>query len=670
MADSKKRSFASKFNYWFDNRMGQGFWPKIRLLLLVTLIFVLIMGGLASITPIPTESKDPNNPSSQAPGGIGAFLRVIMYALGKGGALGTGEAASPVFFIILLLTILYCMFFTAILIGLINQGLRSKVEDLGKGRGVVLEDNHTLILGFNEAALVLIGEIIEANKNQKKAQPVVVLGETDISTMADQVRKRFGGPMNHPKTRIIFRTGYPSDFDDLVRCSIESSRVVIVNSDTDFESIKAIMACTHILKDKEIESGPYIVAVMHGEENLIESRVAAYGTAASRLELLSLNEVLARIMVHTSRQPGLSDVFTELFNYVNDEFYILNDDPNYTVLHGKSIAQISHYVQMSCAVGVRKPTGEIVIGPPHDVVFEKGDSLIVIKGDDDVLQISREPGRKMELSPKPLAIKNEVQVLIIGIQPILRSILKEYSDYLSPGSTIFIVGSRESYNRSVQDEIRSRLDLAGINVVLLDSNPSRKVDMDALLEQTKPDSVLALVDHETSHKTAEDERIMRQLIYLRDYRRRNDLAYNITCEMLDAHNKILAATTEPDDFIISRQFAALLVAQISQDRELAKLFDTLLSSKGFEVYMKPAFWYAPLGEPVDLISVGQSVANCDEVFIGLRQKVDGRYCAVDVNPVKYADDMKTLVQYTFGPDDYLVVLSETSELKEPRRQAL
>lgn len=658
MVSSKKYSFASRFNYWFDNRMAQGFWPKIRLLLLVTLAFILIMGGLAFI--VPTSS----DPDSHQTGGVPGFIRVIMYALGKGGALGTDEAASPIYFIILLLTILYCMFFTAILIGLINQGLRSKVEELGKGQGNVLENNHTLILGFNEAALVLIGELIQANENQRKAQPVVILGEIDRSAMIDQIKKRFGSPMNHPKTRIICRTGSPYDFDDLMRCSIESSRVVIVNASTDFESVKTIMACSHILKDTNVDDGPYMVAVMHGEENLVESKVAAYGNAACKLELLSLNDVLARIMVHTSRQPGLSDVFTELFNYADDEFYIIDNDPNFTIIHGRSIAQINHFLQMSCPVGVCKPSGEIVIGPPHDVVFEKGDSLIVVKRDDDALVISKEPIHKVELTPKPLPVQEQVRVLIIGIQPILQPVLKEYAGYLSTGSTIFIVGNQESFDLNVQNEVINMLNLAGINMVLLGINPNRKVAMDALLDETKPDSVLALVNQQTPDKAAEDERIMRMLIYLRDYRRRNHTAFSITCEMLDAHNKVLAATTEPDDFIISRQFASLLVAQISQNRNLAKLFNTVLASEGFEVYMKPASWYAPLGKPVDLISVAQSVADCDEVFIGIRQKINGEYRDADVNPMKFADDMKTLITYTFGPDDYLVVLAETSELQE------
>ena len=657
LAGDKKYSLASRFNYWFDNRMAQGFWAKILLLLLVTLVFVLVMGGLAAIAPVPPDSKP------EEKGGFAAFIRVIMYVLGKGGALDAKEAASPVYFAIFLVTILYCMFFTAILIGLINQGIRSKVEELGKGRGNVLESGHTLILGFNEATLVLIGELIKANENQRKPQPLVVLGEIDRNEMIDRIRKRFGGPMNHPKTRIICRTGFPDDFDDLERCSIESSRVVIVNAETDFESVKAIMACNHILKDKDVHDGPFVLAVMHGEENLIESRVAAYGALADKLELLSLGDALARIMVHTSRQPGLSDVFTELFNYADDEFYVFDQDPNFTILHGRSIAQINHFLQKSYAVGVCKPTGEIVIGPPHDVVFEKGDSLIVVKADDEPLQVSREPGRKVDLSPKPLPVKDEVRVLIIGVQPILQPVLREYADYLPAGSTICIVGDRESFDSTVYSEVKGKLDLAGINVVLRDVDPSGKSAMDALLDESEPDSVLALIDQNAPNKEAEDERIMRMLIYLRDYRRRNHLAYSITCEMLDAHNKMLAETTEPDDFIISRQFAALLVAQISQDRKLARLFNTILSSTGFEVYMKPAFRYVPLGEQVDLISVAQSVADRGEIFIGFRQKVDGEYREADVNPMKYADDMKTLLQYTFGPDDYLVVLAETSEIQ-------
>ncbi|MBR6897028.1 MAG: hypothetical protein IKN24_02545 [Lachnospiraceae bacterium] len=45
-----------------------------------------------------------------------------------------------------------------------------------------------------------------------------------------------------------------------------------------------------------------------------------------------------------------------------------------------------------------------------------------------------------------------------------------------------------------------------------------------------------------------------------------------------------------DDFIISRHIAALLMTQIAQTRELRELFDELLESEGYELYMEKDYF--------------------------------------------------------------------------------
>ena len=660
MASRKKHSRRERFQYWFDNKMAQGFWPKVRLLLVVTLVFVVVVG-------LVTELSNQLWPASDVSKPVGAsFVETFMYTLGKGGALTLDKG--PTLFILMLIAILYCMFFSAILIGLINNALRSKVEELGKGQSRVLESGHTLILGYNDAAFVLLGELIEADRNQSKPQTTVVLGDVDRTVMVESVRKRFGHSRSHPMTRIICRTGSTCSFSDLKRCAIEDARVIVIASETDFETVKSIMACTHILKEIPEEESPFIVTAIHGPENLVESKIAAGADGGEgNLEILSLNEVLARIMVHTSRQPGLSDVFTELFNFKNDEFYIVEDDPSLSLLRGKCIAEINHYLQMSYAVGVCKRGNEVVIGPPLETFFEEGDYLIVVKEDDDALRVSKKPGRKMQLATSPIQQDDAVNVLVIGIHPILDPVLLEYASYLQPGSKICIVGDELDYETVVQDETRANLEDAGITVHVKDIDASRKRSIDALLNELDPECVLILTDEDASDPEHEDELTMRMLLYLRSYRKRHGKQFSITSEMLKTKNKELAAAIEPDDFIISRQFSALLLAQISQQRQLSKVFGQVLSSEGFEVYMKPASWYVPLDEPVDLISAGESVAEKGEIFMGIRQKIDGRFAPVDINPSKYVSDMQTLRQYVFGAEDFLVVLAQDS--KYPGAQA-
>lgn len=649
--NNRKHPLRKQISYWFDNKMAQGFGPKVRLLLLVTLVFVVLVGVLAAITH----------------GGIrehffSDFIRSFMYSLGKGGALGTDDAnVSIAYFILMLLTIIYCMFFSAILIGLISNALRSKVEDLGRGQSSVLEDDHTLILGFNDATFVLLKELIEANKNLSKPQTVVILGDVDQKHMIEQIQKRVGWPKRTSKTRIVCRTGSIYDFDDLRRCSIETSRAVIINAPNDFEAIKAIMACSHILNEAfaGIEEAPFLISIIQNDENLTEARLAATPSVRDRLIVLALSEIIARIMVHTSRQPGLSDVFTELFNFIGSELYILKNDPSYSDLYGKTICEINGLLNEGFAIGVKKDDGSIVIDSPIATVFEEGDSLIAVKEDDDPIVIkenSPSPIMQSMIQPQPT---EEVKVLIIGVEQLLDAVLAEYSNYLPAGSSIHVVDNVGSYSSVVTEKTLEKLTGKSIEVEVSDIDVSQKRPINKLLDDFSPDCVLLLADEEANNADAEDERIMRILIYLREYRSRKGKDYSITCEMLQSKNKALAVATEPDDFIISRQFSALMMSQISYNEDMAHLFENLLSSNGFEIYMKPASWYVSTSVPLDLISVSRTVAERGETFIGVRLKVDGHYQVAVLNPAKYNPN-NTLKEYIFSNDDYLVVLAENN----------
>lgn len=649
-------SFKKRLSYWFDNKMAQGFGPKIRLLLIVTIIFVVIIALLAALSH----------------GGIyknfiSDFIRTFMYSLGKGGALNSDDTKiSVIYFILMLLTIIYCMFFTAILIGLINNALRTKVEDLGKGRSNVVENNHILILGFNDATFILLKELIEANKNQNNPQTIVVLGMIDQKNMIDQIHKRIDWPKRRAKTRIICRTGSTYNFDDLKRCSIETCRSVIINASNDFDSIKAIMACSYIINEKKIDTNkqPFFVSIIQNEENLLEAKHAVNGSATDALIILALNDVLARIMVHTSRQPGLSDVFTELFNFLGSELYLFDNDPCFPQFYGKTISDINQMLRTGFAVGVKKPNSEIIIDQPLNTIFEQGDSLIVVALDDNPLWIAPAQASTIETPKISSEQSDSTNVLIIGVAPVLESALREYSNYLTSGSSICVVDHKDQFHSIVEENTLQSLSDNNIDLSVETFDPSRKKNISILMSRFEPDCVLVLANEDAADQEAEDEFIMRTLIYLREYRSRSSHYFSITCEMLRSKDKDLAAATGPDDFIISRHFAALMTAQISQNKEMAPLFETLLSNTGFEVYMKPAYWYVNVNSPINLFDVSRIVAERGEIFIGIRQKENGKYKSAEINPMKIAATSGIPTEYVFSEDDYFIVLSATSSFPE------
>ena len=80
-----------------------------------------------------------------------------------------------------IITILGMLFF-ATLISLLTSGIEEKLDELKKGRSIVVENNHTIILGWSNKIFSIINQISKANENEKK-NVIVVLSGKDKSEM-------------------------------------------------------------------------------------------------------------------------------------------------------------------------------------------------------------------------------------------------------------------------------------------------------------------------------------------------------------------------------------------------------------------------------------------------------------------------------------------------------
>ena len=110
----------------------------------------------------------------------------------------------------MLLVTLGGLFVVSALIGVIATGLDSRIEELRKGRSVVLEEDHTLILGWSDTVFTILSELEIANESRKKPS-AVVLAERDKVEMDDLIREK----VRPKRTRVISRSGSPIDLGDL-----------------------------------------------------------------------------------------------------------------------------------------------------------------------------------------------------------------------------------------------------------------------------------------------------------------------------------------------------------------------------------------------------------------------------------------------------------------------
>ena len=642
----KKYSLKQRMQFRFDSIMSKGVASKIGLLIVITLIFILIMGILAAIILGDLHGLLP-----------WTSWKTLMYILDPGNL--DGAEGRHLYIAMMLVATLYGLFFTAVLIGLINDAISQKMDSLARAKGAVIAEGHTVILGFNESTFVILYELIEANLNQKEKQTVVIMDDVDPIEMREQVNAFIKQNKHLKNTRIYCRNGSIYDREDLEKCSVLTSRSIIINTQNDFDTTKAILACTSILNEHPEDFDSYTVAVVYDAKNEDAAQIAGCdGRENDRLVMLPLQKTLARIAVHTSRQPGISKVFTEVFSYDDNEFYILDKDDCFDRLYGKTITQINLMFKAAIAIGVYNERNGIVIDDPEKVMFENGDKLILLQDDDDPLATEDNEFLPQIFHGIKMKPAEKCKCLVIRARPITNDVLVEQPNYFSPGSSVILAGEKQNIDEYLSPDVRKVFDDTDIDFVVNEvEHLHTKKCIDELMQQYLPDYVLILSGAVTPEEMeAEDEETIKILLYLREFQRVTGHKFFVTSQLNSVKNQKLANVTGTDDFIISRHIAALLMTQISQTRELRQLFDVLLESEGYELYMEKASGFVPLGVPVDIYSAVNAASKKQRVFVGIRQMKDGKYLDPDVNPLKYENG--ELKKYIFGEQDYFIVLAE------------
>ena len=659
----KRRSLKQQFHYYFDLWLSKGTVSMAALLFVITGVVILILSILMKIFC--------------ASRGITlrqAIWQTLTHTLDPG--VLAGDDGTIFFLLIMLLATLCGVFFTALLIGVVNDGISSRMSELVKGLEPVIEKDHVVILGFNESTFIIISELIEAYENQTgKRNALVVMDTFDKQEMEERIRIQFPDTGN---LRIICRSGETYNQTDLERCSILTSKSIIIALENDFDTIKTIIACTQMLNGCD-DSESFVTAVINQKKHELAARIAgndkmqseeSFSVENDRLELLMLESTVAKIMTHTSRQMGLSKVFIEIFNYSGNEIYIIRNEGRdkavFEKLRGMTVREANQYLHNAIAIGIIDPEGQVIIDDPNTVVLCDDCKLIVVEEDDNRILIGKSKPETSYDPPVEVYEDTPVTILIIDCNSKLPSVLEEMSNYLSPGSLIYIAADSEELDTLLGENFAERLnDENGVPSITVNRvlKPGRKLNIydysrvERLIDKCRPDFLLIMSNQACDNEEA-DTRSLNLLLYCKHYKEQHpEPDFGITCEMRNVEHQNLADVMMPSDFVVSRNMAALMMSQIAENRELKDVFETLLVSEGYELYIKPADYYLDLSseKEVDLFSLSEAVAEKHEVFIGY--KLDS---AGDAEPILAPDKIKRgkPVTMKLRKGDQLVVLAE------------
>ncbi|MBV8856403.1 MAG: NAD-binding protein [Acidobacteria bacterium] len=636
----KKATLSQRLRYAFDRSLSGGTVSLIGWLALGSVLIVMTATVVIMLTGLAPEAAEGQEP--QALGFAEAFWQSLMRSIDPGtvaGDTGWGYRA------LMLAVTVGGIFIVSLLISVLSSGLQNKLEELRKGRSFVVEEGHTLILGWSSRVFLIIRELVIANENQKRPR-VVILADRDKVEMEEEIRSKVGDTKN---TRVVCRSGIPIDLVDLEIVNPHAAKSIIIlspegSANADAQVIKMILAITNNPHRRE---EPYhVVAEIRDEKNLEVARIVGRDEA----KLVLSGDIIARITVQTCLQVGLSIVYTELLDYGGDEIY-MQEEPR---LAGRTYGEAVLSYENCSLMGLRPAAGGVQINPPAETVIREGDKLIVIAEDDDKVVYTGTPAGAVDESAIELAGETErrpERVLVLGWNKRGRTIVRELDNYVPEGSFLKVVAD------TPREETWLDAEAGHLRHLALEFEQGDTTDRQVLdrLNLTSFQHIILLCYAEQLDAQAADAKTMITLLHLRDIERQKGESYSVVSEMVDVRNRALAAVAKADDFIVSDELTGLLLTQVSENGELLELFQDLFRSEGSEIYLKPAKDYVPAGRAVNFYTVAEAARRRGHTAIGYRLERHAddasRAHGVRVNPPKSE-------AVTFQPEDKIIVLAE------------
>ena len=628
-------SLRERLRYAFDNTMARGTPALIGWLVAATAALVAVFSLVVLLGDFAPERE-----GGERPGVIRQFFDSLTHTLDPGVVAGD-QGKWPFLALMLLLTLCGLLIVSA-LIGVLATGLDRKIEELRKGRSVVLERDHTLVLGWSETIFTVLGELAIANENERDPS-VVVLADRDRVEMEDAIRAKVPDLRN---TRVICRTGSPVDLSDLRVASPQTARAVIILSpegdpDPDSQVIKAILALT---RGPARRADPYrIVAEIHDPSNMEAARLVGGDEAV----LVDKRETISRLLVQSSRQSGASVVYNDLLDFEGDEVYMHRDPSLYGRTFGDALLAYE-----DCAVIGLRAFGEIKLNPPADTEILPGSEVVAIAEDDERLAAARPMAAQVDehaivaARPRP---DDPAAVLVLGWNGRTPSVINEFARYLAPGSRVTVLADHAPAREAIDRECSECGDLE-IEVEIGSTTDRRTLDAANVSEF---DHVVVMPYSDVLDHQRADARTLVTLLHLRDIvAGENGDAPTLTSEMLDDRNRELAQVTRVDDVIVSDRILSLMLTQLSENERLAAVFGELFAAEGSEIYLRPAAEYVRLGREVTFATVVEAARRRGEVAVGVHvagaaEDVRG----YDLNPPKSR-------RFSFAEADRVIVLAE------------
>ncbi|MBR2668873.1 MAG: hypothetical protein IKE36_03645 [Solobacterium sp.] len=606
---AKKTSLKKRFRYWLDFRMAKGTASMVKLLLTMVLTSVVFVTALVILFHLHKEGKSV----------IAVFWDNLRSAMSS--SFPSSDSGSLLYIVLYTLLGLTGMIFTGMLIGIFSSTMRGKIIALQQDNPEIIEEGHTVILGFRIGEYALLQEMITATEKDKRT--IVVVENMERQDMEQAIRKNIDVPKNIRLTTIKADTTSPNS----LRCvGIPDCATLVVHTRDKGRTVKTLLAVEILLMDSQ--KRPVIVASVDSNTRIFSREMMN----ENGVTMLYSGDVIARIIAHSTTQTGIYEALLDMINFVNYEFYF-EKRPE---VEGLPFGSVVLSGRKGIVTGLYRDN-QALINPPQDTVIQKEDILITFEEDPGDLILNDPANCKLPLSLEPLPQKEIKEVVIFGINSSIVTILHELPDNIR---RIKLIGL------STQDKaMYIPEDEKFVSQIITDY---RSTESDRLLvEMIRGAEHICILSDRRKKEEDSDTETMLRILRLRNIKKKYLLNFTITAEMRCENNRNLITSEEAEDFIVATDLSSMMLAQITADVRRAPVFTELLDEEGSEAYLKSTLEFGLNGVELTYEELLRTVYASGGILMGVRTRKE---------PFKILANTKGPI--TLDETDQLIVIGE------------
>ena len=583
----------------------------------------------------------------------------VYVAVMEGSAAETDGDSNWVAKITSILGVLVGLVLFSSMVAFITSVFTAKLDELRRGRSLVLENDHTLILGFGDRILEVIRELIEANESEKDAA-IVILADNDKEEMDNMIRDNIS---DFVTTRVITRSGVVTNINNLKKVMAANAKsVIIMNSAASWRPedeknladalvLKSIMSIIAVCDGDE---HPPIVCEIHSDRDRNLAENISNGDVKALNEVSVLSRMIAQLALSRN---GLSVVYSDMVGFDGNEFYFYQPEGGWggELNFGESLNRFNS----STPMGIHNANGEIILNPPKETPLNDDDELIVFAEDDSTIFYFNEPVFQPEVNkiPSSLVKPRSHRIALLNWTTKTGIILEKLCSYLPEGSELCTYVSDKLPEMDIlKNSLSESYPHINISIKEVDLNDLEKLDE---LEPQEFDSILILSPGGTTIEEM-DAYVISLLIRIRQILISKSKKWpKLITEVMDSDNIDIILNSGVEDFMVSNQFVSQIMAQVSEEPLALDVYDDLFQAEGSELYIKPASFYFDFSEKESLtMPYGECVQAAqlrNEVILGLQIHTDQKNRDKMFGIVLIPDKKD---EFTIRKEDGLIALAE------------